>query len=153
MSPRLRSLGVFVLVAALAVGCGRPIGDVPVPTPADFPTLVSDFASSGIAVSEVTSGDAGCADPDLIRTAIGFTAHGLDQAVPVRVHLYIFGDRGAWERLAGSIAACAHGYVLDPATYESVGPSPYVLAGQGPWGSAFRTALRDVLTRAAGNGG
>ena len=44
-------------------------------------------------------------------------------------------------------------FVTDPETYESVDPSPYVVAGQGPWGTQFRDTLRQVLTTAAGDGG
>jgi hypothetical protein len=42
--------------------------------------------------------------------------------------------------------------VTDPATYESVESSPYVVAGQGPWGPAFRDNIRAAITEAAGTG-
>ena len=51
------------------------------------------------------------------------------------------------------MAACARSYVTDPAGLESIDVSPYVLAGQGPWGPDLRAALRAGLTVAAGNGG
>jgi hypothetical protein len=43
--------------------------------------------------------------------------------------------------------------VTDPETFESIEESPYVLAGQGPWGQAFEAALRAGLATAAGTGG
>ena len=99
------------------------------------------------------AGDAGCKDPTLVSTAIGFTASGLDQLAPVRIHIYIFADAPTWTRLSSTVSECAQSFVTDPATYESVDPSPYVAAGQGPWGTQFRDKLRAVLTAAAGDGG
>jgi hypothetical protein len=44
--------------------------------------------------------------------------------------------------------------VTDPATFEAIDAySPYVVAGQGPWGARFRAALREALRIAAGTGG
>ena len=95
------------------------------------------------ASTTVVSGDAGCDDPTLIPTAIGFDAHGLDQAEPVRIHLYIFRNRDSFERLRATIDACARSFVTDPETYETVEQSPFVLAGQGPWAPEFEAAIRD----------
>ncbi len=52
-----------------------------------------------IVVDHVTSGEAGCNDPALARTAIAFDASGLDQVTPVRVYAYIFRNRDAFDRL------------------------------------------------------
>jgi hypothetical protein len=144
---------VVGLLALLLAGCGTRISDLPSPSPANFPTIVGRLADAGITVSDQVSGDAGCRDSKLISTAVGFTASGLDQAGPVRIHIYMFADAPTWTRLSNSVAACAQSFVTDPATYESIDPSPYVLAGQGPWGAQFRAKLRDVLTAAAGDGG
>jgi hypothetical protein len=43
--------------------------------------------------------------------------------------------------------------VTDAETYEEVQQSPYVLAGQGPWGPTFEAAIRKTLEAAAGTGG
>ena len=40
----------------------------------------------------------------------------------------------------------------DPETYETVETSPFVLAGQGPWGPQLKDNLRAALTDAAGTG-
>jgi hypothetical protein len=99
------------------------------------------------------SGDAGCLDEDLTPASISFQARGLDQATPVKLYLYVFRNRAAWERHRDTIGPCAQAWVTDPATYEEVQESPYVLAGQGPWAPGFEEALRTVLEAAAGTGG
>jgi hypothetical protein len=143
----------FGLLALLLAACGTRLSNLPSPSPANFPTIVSQLADAGIVVSDQVAGDAGCKNPTLVSTAIGFTASGLDQLAPVRIHIYVFADAPTWTRLSSTVAQCAQSFVTDPATYESVDPSPYVLAGQGPWGAQFRAKLREVLTTAAGDGG
>ena len=114
----------------------------PAPTPADFPDLAGELALRGVKIDNVVSGDAGCTDPDLIPTAISHRATGLDQAEPVRLYLYIFRDRESFERLRPTVDDCAEAYVTDPETFESIDQSPYVLAGQGPWGTEFEATIR-----------
>lgn len=140
-----------VLVCVLLNGCARTT-DLPSPTPADFGGMVDRLTSAGITVVNVVSGDAGCPDASLAKTAIAFDASGLDQVQPVRIRVYVFRDRDAWQRLSGSVAACARSYVTDPATYESLAPSPYVVSGQGPWAPSFAAALERAFTAAAGGG-
>jgi hypothetical protein len=142
-----------VLLTAVLAGCGTRVADLPAPSPANFPSIASLLGDAGITVTDQVSGDAGCKDPNLVPTAIGFTAAGLDQLAPVRIHIYIFADAPTWSRLSSSVSTCAMSFVTDPETYESIDPSPYVLAGQGPWGTKFRDTLRQVLTTAAGDGG
>ena len=153
---RLRSAHAAVLlVAALAVGiagCSTIARSAPPPTAAPFPTIAGRFSLHGIRVTGIVSGDAGCPDANLGKTAIGFDAVGLDQATSVRVHLFIFRDRATYERLRGSIDQCAASFVTDPATFESVETSPYVVAGQGPWGPGFKDNIRAALVEAAGTG-
>ncbi len=144
---------VIVLLAVLLAGCGTRAAGLPQPSPAGFPTIVAQLAAAGITVTNQVSGDAGCKDSTLVSTAVGFTATGLDQLAPVRIHIYMFADAPTWTRLSNTVAQCAQSFVTDPASYESVDPSPYVVAGQGPWGAQFRTTLRAVLTAAAGDGG
>lgn len=145
-------LSAAVLASVLA-GCGA-IRVTPEPaTPTDFPGLTSRFTAGSIQVRDWVSGDAGCSSPELIPTAISFTASGLDQAEPVRLYLYIFGDHDAFERNRDSIGACAASYVTDHDQFEEVEQSPYVVAGQGPWAPQFEARLREVLATAAGNGG
>ena len=103
-------------------------------------------------MNNVVSGDAGCADRELIPTAIAVDASGLDQATPVRIYLYIFRNHASFEKLRANIDTCARSFVTDPETFESVEQSPFVLAGQGPWAPRFEAAIRQGLEVAAGTG-
>lgn len=151
--PHRRSvLCLAVLILTLVAACGRISTAEPAPTPADFEGIAAQLTKRGITVGDVVSGDAGCQDATLVQTAIGFTASGLDQATPVRIYLYIFRNRDAFERLRVTVDECARAFVTDPETFESVEQSPFVVAGQGPWGSKFEAALREALTVAAGTG-
>lgn len=143
-------LGLLVLLTV--TGCGRATTP-PAPTPTDFAGIVEQLAKAGIWVRDVVSGDAGCPDSALGPTAIAFSASGLDQPNPIRMRVYIFGNHEAWERLSGSVAACARSYVTDPSTYESLSPSPYVVSGQGPWPPAFAAGLKAAFGAGAGSGG
>lgn len=141
-----------VLLLTLVAACGRISTAEPAPTPADFEGIAAQLTKRGIALGEVVSGDAGCQDPTLVQTAIGFTASGLDEAQPVRIYLYIFRNRDAFERLRATVDECARAFVTDPETFETVEQSPFVVAGQGPWGPDFEAALREALMVAAGTG-
>ena len=146
-----RSLGLG-LVALLVAACAYVETTPPAPTPADFGGIAIEFAKRGIHPDHIVAGDAGCTDKALAPTAISFDASGLDQATGVRIYLYVFRDRATFERLRATIDACARSFVTDAETYESVDQSPFVLAGQGPWGPKFSAALRSGLEVAAGTG-
>ncbi len=152
MSPVRRALSALLL-SVLVAGCGVVSTTPPVPSPAGFTDIANGLASRGIRIDHVVSGDAGCTDPDLIPTAIGLDAAGLDQGSIVRLHLFIFRNRASFEKLRETVDTCAQSFVTDPQTFESIDESPYVLAGQGPWGQQFEAALRDGLKVAAGDGG
>lgn len=149
---RRAPLAAVVALAVIVGACGTISRTPPVPTPGDFGEIAGDVVQRGIQVSHVVSGDAGCPDANLAKTAIAFDAVGLDQATPVRIYVYIFRDRDTYERLRSTIDDCARSYVTDPATYESVETSPYVMSGQGPWGQEFKDNLRSAITQAAGTG-
>jgi hypothetical protein len=136
----------------LLSACGIVSTTPPAATPADFGGVTAELAKRGVQVNRFVSGDAGCPDPVLIPTAIAFDARGLDQADNVRIYIYIFRNREAFERLRAVVDACATSFVTDPETFETVEESPFVLAGQGPWGVEFEDALRDGLAAAAGSG-
>jgi hypothetical protein len=142
----------LLLIAALVAGCGVISTTPPAPTPADFQGIAAEIVSRDIQIDNLVSGDAGCDDPTLNPTAIGFDASGLDQATPVRLYIYIFRNRASYERLRGAIDECARSFVTDPDTFESIESSPFVLAGQGPWAPEFKAALREALTVASGTG-
>jgi len=149
---RAHLLGVGA-VALLVAACGTiTVTEAPA-TPTDFPGLTGRLNAAKIEVGDWVSGDAGCEDPDLIPSAISFSAQGLDQATPLTMRLYVFRNRAAFERHRDQVGPCAQSWVTDPQTYEEVQQSPYVLAGQGPWAPGFEAALRAVLEGAAGTGG
>jgi hypothetical protein len=159
MSPTRPALGgrlsaVFVALGfAFAIAaCGVLTEPAPAPTPADFQGIASEIVRRGIAIDHLVSGDAGCDDKVLNPTAIGLDAHGKDQEEPVRLYLYIFRNREAYERLRSAIDECARSFVTDPETFESIESSPFVLAGQGPWAPEFKATLREALTVASGTG-
>jgi hypothetical protein len=146
------AIALVTLLVACLVACSTISQTPPAPTPADFQGIAGSIVQRGIRIDHIVSGDPGCPDQALGKTAIGFDAVGLDQATPVRLYVYIFRDRATYERLRATVDDCARTYVTDPATYESVESSPYVLAGQGPWGPTFKTNLRAAIDEAAGTG-
>jgi hypothetical protein len=152
-SAGVRAVIAACLLAVIVAGCGAFRGQTPAPTPADFAGVVANFSRRGITVQHVVSGDAGCADQALARTAISFEAQGADQSTPVTIYLYSFADREAFDRLRPAIDACARSYVRDPEAFDSIDAAPFVLAGQGPWGANFKQALRASLEEAAQQGG
>ena len=149
--PLATALTLACLLLTLVAACGISTAE-PAPTPADFPGIATEITKQGVLIRDIVSGDAGCQDPVLIPTSIGFTMSGLDQTKPVRTYLYIFRNREAYERLRASVDDCARSFVTDPATFESIEQSPFVLAGQGPWAPVFKAALRTALEVAAGTG-
>ena len=152
--PSRRGRGLLSLfgLALVASACGTISRTPPAPTPADFPGLAAILTNSGIAVTNIVSGDAGCSDATIAKTAIGFDATGADQTKPVRIHLYIFRNRQTYEQKRSTVDTCAREFVTDPETFESVETSPYVAAGQGPWAPTFKERFRAALVGAAGTG-
>lgn len=131
-------------------GCAQVLQTAPPATPADFPGIAGQLGQRGIRIDKIASGDAGCADPDLARTAIRFSASGLDQASPVTLYVYIFRDRATYDRRRQSVDACVRTYITDPVTLGAIDASPFVLIGQGPWAPRFTAALRSGMAAAAG---
>ena len=125
------SFATLVAVAVVAGACSAFTPQTPKPTPTTFAGLVSELALVGVGVEHVVSGDAGCDDQRLARTAIAFDASGLDQPQPTRVHLYAFKNGKVYDELRPVVDLCARSYVTDPAAYGSVDASPYVLACPG----------------------
>lgn len=150
--PTIRSIAAGVAVSLVVAACGAISTSPPAPTPADFQGIASEIVKRSVLIDDLVSGDAGCDDRELIPTAIGFNAQGLDQAEPVRIHLYIFRNRASFEKLRASVDTCARSFVTDAETFETVEQSPFVLAGQGPWAPSFEAAIRDALVVAAGTG-
>jgi hypothetical protein len=145
-------VAVLVAVALVGAACSAFTPQTPKPTATDFAGIVSELARVGVGVTNVTSGDPGCDDQRLARTAISFDASGLDQAQATRVHLYAFKDTKTYDELRPVVDLCARSYVGDPAAYGTADATPYVLAGPGPWAAGFRDALRQALARVAVGG-
>ncbi len=152
MHARRSLVTALIPMALVLAACGTISTTAPAPTPADFQGIASELTRRSIVIDDLVSGDAGCDDSTLIPTAIGLTATGLDQIEPVRIYLYIFRNRDAFDRLRPSIDDCARAFVTDPETFETVEQSPFVLAGQGPWAPEFEAAVREALTVAGGTG-
>ena len=123
------------------------------PDPASFPEITGQLGRFGITVLSWTSGDSGCDDATLNPTAIRFTAQGVDEATPLTLRIYIFRDRATWDRRLADVDTCSGKWATDPATFQIVQTSPYVVAGQGPWPKGFADALRQGIEASAGNGG
>lgn len=148
----LRVVGFALLALLLVAGCGSVAVTPPAPTPADFTGIATELTKRGLVLDKLVSGDAGCTDQTLIQTAIGFDAKGLDQADPVRLRIYIFRNRDAFDRLRSTVDTCARSYVTDPDSYEALERSPYVLTGVGPFPPKFKAALDQAVEAAAGTG-
>jgi hypothetical protein len=151
--PPFRALSLALVVALTLGGCAGLLESPPVPDPEAFPGISAQMGRFGVDVLSWTSGDAGCDDPTLSPTAIRFDAAGLDQTATLTLRIYIFRNREAWERRLADVDACAAAWAEDPATFELIQVSPYVLTGQGPWGPEFEAAVRKGLAEAAGSGG
>jgi hypothetical protein len=146
-------VAAVLVVAAIAAGCGALTVSPPVPGPESFPELSGQLGRLGVSIEDWTSGDDGCDDPTLAPTAIRFEAKGLDQPTPVTLRIYIFRNKDAWDKRQSDVDTCVAQWADDPATFEIVSTSPYILAGQGPWPPGFAGAVRAALMAAAGTGG
>lgn len=141
---------LVVLVLGLA-GCGVTTSPPP-PTPADFQGIAAELVRRGLTIDHIVSGDPGCDNIALGRTAIALDASGLDQAAPTRLFIYIFRNRASFDRLRQTVDGCAQSYAKDPQAFESIEASPFVVASAGPWSPEFRSAVRAAITEAAGTG-
>jgi hypothetical protein len=150
--PRVALLAVAAALVTLLGGCSALLEAAPTPTPQPFPGITGELGRVGVIVTSWTSGDGGCDDPTLSPTAIRFDAEGLDQPTPVHIRIYIFKNREAWERRSADVESCVATWATDPATFELLQVSPYVVAGQGPWPPEFDKAMREGITAAAGTG-
>jgi len=146
------SLPCLLALAFMIGGCADVLQSPPTPGPEPFPGIAGQMGRFGVEVLNWTAGDPGCDDPELSPTSIRFEARGLDQVAPVLLRIYIFRNREAWQRRLADVDACAVAWAADPATFELLQVSPYVVAGQGPWPAQFDAAVREGITAAAGTG-
>lgn len=143
----------LLLLSIALAACGGVLQSPPTPNPEPFPGITGQLGRFGVNVLSWTAGDPGCDDPSLSPTAIRFEAAGLDQPTPVPLRIYIFRNREAFERRKADVESCVAAWAEDPASFEILDESPYVLAGQGPWPPGFEDAIRKGLKESAGNGG
>jgi hypothetical protein len=142
------AVALALLLTPAVVACSSA-GATPVPSAADFEGTVAELDRAHVAVSDVVSGEAGCDDPTLAPTAISFSASGLDQPTPVRVHLYRFRDGAAYDRLRSEVDQCARSFVTNPDDFVVLDARPLVATAAGPWAPDFTAAVRSALERAA----
>ncbi len=148
--PRRLGIGVGLALAVVALaGCSDLGGAPPAPTPLDFPGLADQLTLQGLIVAQPKSGDAGCNDPALIPTAIGFEVSGLGVTTPIHARVYLFADQAAYDRRRPEVDTCTAAWTTDPGTVEFIDVSPFVLVVQGPVPPAFKAALRAAVTAAA----
>ena len=107
--------------------------------------LVAVSGPRGSGITEVALGIA-VALAERQLSVVLLDAHEAAPALAGRLGL------GLEPNLRSAVDACARSYVTDPETYETVETSPFVLAGQGPWGPQLKDNLRAALTDAAGTG-
>jgi hypothetical protein len=144
---------ILLIVSVALAGCADVLQSPPTPNPEPFPGISGQLGRFGVNVLNWTSGDPGCDDPSLSPTAIRFEAQGLDQSTPVQLRIYIFRNREAFDRRKADVDTCVEAWAEDPASFEILKESPYVLAGQGPWPPGFEDAIKKGLKESAGNGG
>jgi hypothetical protein len=149
----VRWLVTLVGLALGATACGTISTSPPPAGPDDFPGISRQLAARGVTIANVVSGESGCDDPDLGRTAIRFDASGQDQAEALPMHLYIFRNRAAWERNRETVRSCAVTYVDDPTAPPPIEVSPYILVAPARLPRELDRALREALDEAAGTGG
>jgi hypothetical protein len=151
---RLAPAAALLVACALLVGgCSALRGSPPAPTPLDFPGIANQIVQQGLAIGDPIAGDAGCSDPSIIATAIGFDVSGAGVTSPVRARVYIFGSHAAYDRRRADVDTCVGAWASDPPNVEFIDASPYVLVVQGPVPGAFKAALTRALIVSAGNGG
>lgn len=153
MRRTIAGVAAALAMALVVAGCSAILDQPPTDGPQPFPGIVGELGRFGITVSSWTSGDTGCDNPDLSPVAFRFVAKGVDQATPIVLRIYLFGSRAAWDRRLADVDACAASWATDPATFEQLQVSPYVVAGQGPWPPGFAQALKQGITESAGSGG
>ena len=152
MRTRRFALPCLLALALVVSACTGLAQSAPPPDPESFPGIAGQLERFGVQVLNWTSGDPGCDDPTLSPTSIRFEAQGLDQATPIQMRIYIFRNREAWERRMPDVDTCAQAWASDPATFEILQVSPYVVAAQGPWPPQFDAAVRKAIQESAGNG-
>jgi hypothetical protein len=150
---RAALVAVLGAVALVAGACGVMNTTAPPATPLDFPGILIELSARGVRAGSVVSGETGCDDPDLIGPAIAFDASGLDQADPVRLHVYIFRNAASYASLRGAVDACTTAYAAADGSVTALDAAPFVVAGTGSWAPEFTAAVREALIAAAGVGG
>jgi hypothetical protein len=142
-----------VLAGVLLGACG-PL-ERPPNTPMDRSGIFEQIALEGGTIVSVTSGDAGCDDPELAGNAVRVRIRTLE-GVESDVHLLTFRNRPFWEASAAAADSCvaeiAARRTRNRDAIERLDISPYRAWGV-DWPPQLTDLLRLALTRAAGDGG
>jgi len=149
----VRLLALVALSAQALAACG---GERPGPTPADRQGILEELARRGGTVSEIVSGDPGCADPELAGNAIRFSLTVPGASGSADVYLFTFKNRPFFERGAAAVDACQRAYETDAARtggpVERIDVSPYRAFGE-DWSPGLRIFLEATMRAVAGDGG
>ncbi|MGO9179482.1 MAG: hypothetical protein ACLQBX_16920 [Candidatus Limnocylindrales bacterium] len=150
----VRTLAVVVAVAALAATCeGSPAPATPAPATSVFEELE---VQGGLTVN-LTAGDPGCTDRNMIPYAIHAQVKLPANAAQVSdVYLFTWNDHAGWTRGAVAFESCRTEYTAGTLaagrTIDEIDVSPYRAFGPG-WSPALKAALTQALVQSAGNGG
>jgi hypothetical protein len=137
-------------LATIALALGACSGRAPSPSPGGFQEVLEALARRGATVTQIVSGDPGCADRTLVANAIRFHVR-LDDGVDREVHLFGFRDAAALGRAQASLTECARSFMaerLDESS-GSVEVGPFHAFGA-PWSERLSVLLGDAFREAIG---
>jgi hypothetical protein len=138
-------LAVISLALAACATAGAPS-----PSPGGFQEVLEALARRGATVTQIVSGDPGCADPTLVANAIRFhirLADGVDR----EVHLFGFRDAAALARAQASLNECMRSFMAGRPgeSTGSVQVGPFRAFGAA-WSKRLSALLADALREAIG---
>jgi hypothetical protein len=137
----------LAVVALALAACGT---GAPSPSPGGFQEVLEALARRGATVTQIVSGDPGCADPTLVANAIRFHVQ-LDDGVDREVHLFAFRDPAALARAQASLNECMGSFTgaRPGQSTGSVQVGPFHAFGA-PWSERVSVLLADALREAIG---
>lgn len=149
---KLNALLIPLLLVVVA-GCGSSLdaarGSV-APTPTDFAGLVKALSKQELSVTNVVSGDPGCADQELVPMAISFELAGAGIPGPVHARVYRFANKESYDKLRQAVDACAAEWISDSSALLMADAAPYVLVTEGIPEGGVTDAIRAALSEASG---
>jgi hypothetical protein len=131
-----------LLVAACSGGSASP-------SPGGFQEVFEALARRGATVTQVVSGDPGCADRTLVANAVRFTLQ-LGDGVTREVHLFGFRDAAALDAARPRLDECIGEFAARKPSGEPPGAvrvSPFYAFGS-PWSESAGSLLSAALGEA-----